>query len=112
MTYQIFVQGQPENGYAASVIGIPECVANGDTEEEAINKAKEALSQWLSRGRIFTVEVDIGDAAQVKNPWLEMYGCFEDDPTWDEFQANIQEYRRELDAEEAAREEAAQDEAA
>lgn len=102
MTYQIFVQSQPETGYVASVIGVPDCVAEGETEEEAIAKAKEALSQWLSSGKIVAVEIDAGEAAQVKNPWLEMYGCFADDPTWDDFQANIQEYRRQLDAEEAA----------
>lgn len=111
MTYQIFVQGQPESGYVASVIGVPDCVAEAETEEEAVAKAEEALKQWFSQGKIVTVEID-GAPAQVKNPWLEMYGCFEDDPTWDEFQANIQEYRRELDAEEALREEVAQDEAA
>jgi len=36
----------------------------------------------------------------------------EKNPTWDDFQANIEEYRRQLDAEEAAREEEARDEAA
>jgi len=112
MIYQIFVQSRPETGYIASVIGIPDCVAEGDTEEEAIAKVKEALNQWLSRGKIVTVEIDIGEAAQADNPWLRICGKYKDDPTWDDFQANIQEYRRELDAEEATREKEARDEAA
>lgn len=112
MTYQIFVQGQPESGYVASVIGVPDCVAEAETEEEAVAKAEEALKQWLSQGKIVTVEIDNGEAAQVKNPWLELCGAFADDPTWDDFQANIAEYRRELDAEEAAREQEECDKAA
>ncbi|MGH9940638.1 MAG: type II toxin-antitoxin system HicB family antitoxin [Blastocatellia bacterium] len=106
------MQSQPETGYVASVIGIPGCVAEGDTEEEAIAKAKEALTQWLSRGKIVAVEIDTGEATQTDNPWLKICGSAKDDPTWDDFQANIQEYRRELDAEEAAREKEARDEAA
>jgi predicted RNase H-like HicB family nuclease len=112
MTYQIFVQSQPETGYVASVIGVANCVAEGDTEEEAVAKAKEALSQWLSGGKIVAVEIDTGEAAQADNPWLKICGSAKDDPTWDDFQANIEEYRRQFDAEEAAREKEEYDEAA
>ncbi len=112
MTYQIFVQGQPDNSYVASVIGVPDCVAKAGTEEEAVAKAEEALKQWLSQGKIVTVEIDTGEAAQADNPWLKICGKYKDDPTWDDFQANIAEYRRQLDTEEAAREEEARDEAA
>ncbi|HEX4945329.1 MAG TPA: hypothetical protein VFZ34_01535 [Blastocatellia bacterium] len=37
------------------------------------------------------------------NPWLDTAGIFADDPTWDEFQANIPEYRRQQAEEDAAR---------
>ena len=33
------------------------------------------------------------------NPWLQMAGIFKDDPTYDEMLAYIEQYRRELDAE-------------
>ncbi len=112
MTYQIFVQSRPETGYLASVLGVPDCVAEGDTEEEAVDKAKEALNQWLSRGKIVAVEIDTGEATQVENPWLKICGKYKDDPTWDDFQTAIEEYRRELDAEEAALEKKAWDETA
>jgi predicted RNase H-like HicB family nuclease len=112
MTYQIFVQGQPESGYVASVIGVPDCMAEAETEEEAITKAEEALKQWLSQGKIVTVEIDTGVSGQGENPWLKICGSAKDDPTWDDFQAHIAEYRRQLDAEEAARYEEACDEAA
>jgi len=112
MTFQIFVQHQPEQGYVASVIGIPDCVAEGATKEEAVAKAKEVLSRLLAQGEIVSVEIENILQAQPDNPWLKISGKYKDDPTWDEFQAYIQEYRRELDAEEAARAEAEQQEAA
>jgi predicted RNase H-like HicB family nuclease len=106
MTFQIFVQHQPDQDYVASVVGIPNCVAEGETKEEAIAKAKEVLNQLLSQGELVTVEIDNGGRSS-ENPWLALYGRFKDDPTYDDFLAAIEDYRRELDEEEAAREGAA-----
>ncbi|NEP41509.1 MAG: STAS-like domain-containing protein [Okeania sp. SIO2H7] len=36
------------------------------------------------------------------NPWLQMAGIFADDPDFDDFLAEIEQYRRELDAEQEA----------
>ncbi len=112
MTFQIFVQPRPEQGYVASVVGIPGCVAEGETKEEAVAKTKEALSRLLAQGEIVSVEIENVAHTQADNPWLKILGMFKDDPTWDDFQASIAEYRRELDAEEAARAEAEREEAA
>ncbi len=112
MTFQIFVQNQPEQGYVASVVGIPNCIAEGETKVEAVAKAKEVLSRLLTQGEIVSVEIENVGHTQADNPWLKVFGMFKDDPTWDDFQASIQEYRRELDAEEAKRAEAKRQEAA
>lgn len=103
MTYQIFVQHQTTNGYRAFVLGIPDCVVEGTTEAEAIAKAKVALSQWLAQGKLINIEIVNDVPVETDNPWLRLAGKYADDPTWDEYQANIAEYRRELDAEQAAR---------
>ncbi len=112
MTFQIFVKPRLETGYVASVIGIPDCVAEGETKEEAVAKAKEVLIRLLTQGEIVSVEIENVVHTQADNPWLKICGRFKDDPTWDDFQASIAEYRRELDAEEAARQEAELKEAA
>lgn len=104
MTYQIFVQNQSHNGYLATVIGLPDCVAEGQTEEEAVAKAKATLSQWLAQGKVVTVELEHDLPEQADNPWLKICGKYKDDPTWEDFQANIAAYRRQLNEEEAARE--------
>lgn len=99
MVYQIFVQNQAHNGYQATVIGLPDCVVEGSTEEEAIAGAKGALKQLLERGKVVAVEVE---NSQADNPWLKLAGKYQDDPQWDDFQANIADYRRQLNEEEAA----------
>lgn len=100
MSYQIFMQNQPHNGYQAMVMGLPDCVAEGETEEEAVARAKETLNEWLARGKLVTVNLENN---QPDNPWLKLCGKYKDDPTWDDFQANIAGYRQQLNEEEAAR---------
>ncbi len=104
MQYQIFVQSQNQNGYVAAVIGMPDCTAEGRTEDEAVNKTKAALEERLAQGKIITVEV--ASPQQTEHPLLKHFGRFKDDSTFDDFLAEIDKYRRELDAEEAARESA------
>jgi hypothetical protein len=103
MRYQIFVQHQANNGFVAAVLGIPDCIAEGQTEEEAIANAKASLSSRLAQGKIVSVELEDLTGKTTGNPWLESFGVFKDDPTFDDFLEKIAEYRRQVDEEEAAR---------
>ena len=100
MQYQILVQNQNKNGVVASVIGMPECKAEGKTKEEAIANIKQALKTFLAQGEIVSVEIP----TPVENPLLKHAGRFKDDETFDDFLAEIEKYRREVDEAEAARE--------
>ena len=123
MQYQILVQNQSHNGYIASVFGMPECVGEAATREEAIAMAKTALSERLARTEVVTVELETlhlkkidnlpphADAendsringqgeTSASNPWLDSAGAFKDDPTWDDFVAKLESYRRDANAEE------------
>lgn len=99
MQFQVFVKKIAENSYFASVIGLPDCVAEGRTEEEAINRVKALLQERLRRGRIVTIEVDDSGKVMTGNPWIDSFGIFKDDPTFDDLMEKIQEYRREANAE-------------
>ena len=66
------------------------------TREKAIRCAQAAIESRLAQEDIVMVEVE---PEERPNPWVEMAGIFADDPTWDEFQAEIEKYRRELNAE-------------
>lgn len=99
MQYQILVSNGYQNGFVASVIGMPECKAVGQTKEEAIENAKQALREQLAHSEIVTVEIP----SRIENPLLKHAGRFKNDETFDDFMAEMAKYRSELDAEEAAR---------
>jgi hypothetical protein len=96
MQYQVLVENLNPHSFAASIIGVADCRANGRTEEEAIAKATAALSERLARGRIVTIDVNLPGE---EHPLLKYAGRFKDDPTFDEYLAEIEKYRQELDAE-------------
>jgi hypothetical protein len=86
------------------VIGVPECIAEGSTEAEAVSNAKAALRSRLAQGKVVTIEMEESAKKLTGNPWLDSAGVFKDDPTYDEFLAEIAAYRKEADAREEARE--------
>lgn len=100
MQYQVFVQNQANNGFIAAVIGLPGCLAEGHTKEEAIANARTALQSQLAQGEIVTIDVEspVNPAA---NPLLKHFGRFKDDPTFDDYLGDIEAYRRQVDEEEA-----------
>lgn len=100
MEYQVLVEANSHNAFIASIIGMPDCVAEGQTEEEAIANAKAVLEGRLAQGKIVTIEVEAINSNKSDNPWIRNFGCFKDDPTFEDFQAEIEAYRRELDKEE------------
>jgi predicted RNase H-like HicB family nuclease len=102
MQYQVFVQSFPNNGFVAAVIGMPDCLAEGQTKEEAVANAKRALQSRLSEGEIVTIDVDPSPGLE-DNPLLKHFGRFKDDPTFDDYLADIEAYRRQVDEEEAAK---------
>jgi predicted RNase H-like HicB family nuclease len=93
MQYQVLVENQANGRFAAAVVGIPNCVAEAATQAEALRKAKTALEERLAHSQLFTIEVE----GATTNPWLEIAGSLRDDVTFDDWQAEIAEYRRQED---------------
>ena len=83
-----------ENGnYRAFVPALPECIAKGRTREEALNNIQQAIVECLSHVEIMTVEIE---APPGLDPWEPFIGMWADDESWDEFQAEIEAYRRQV----------------
>lgn len=101
--YQVLVRSQSGNLFTAAVLGMADCVAEGQTREEAIANAKQVLAERLARGEIVTIELEdaeIGAAFKATGDvWREQAGRFRDDPTFDEFLAEVERERRDLDGE-------------
>lgn len=95
MQYQVLVRSQSGDLFTASILGIADCVAEGRTREEAIAGAKRALATRLARGEIVTIELDTRQVTG--DVWKDQAGRFRDDPTFDDFLAEMQRERRRAD---------------
>lgn len=100
MQYQVFVQSRTDGLFSATVVEVPDCTAEGTTQEEALTKATATLRTRLAKGQLFIVEVEATPAKEAANPWLEIHGSLRDDPTFDDFMAEIAHSRQQLEAEE------------
>ncbi len=69
------------------------------TREAAIDQIKEQLVEYLAH-EVEVVQIDIELPAKAGNPWLDNFGRFKADPTFDELQAEISAYRQTLDEDE------------
>jgi predicted RNase H-like HicB family nuclease len=47
LQYRVLLRKEPEGGYTVIVPSLPGCVTYGETVEEAIKKAKEAIELYL-----------------------------------------------------------------
>lgn len=98
MQYQILIEHPNQNGYVASVIGLPDCVVEGATEDEALNRVKLRLKTRLATSKIVTVDVDVPAQGLTGNPWIDSAGIFKDDPTFDEYMEILEQIRRDENA--------------
>jgi hypothetical protein len=107
MQYQVFVKNPAVGGtsplenlqFMASVVGLPAITANGATEQEEIDKIQSILDDQFKDGKLVTIDVNVhNDRAEKKSdPWLDNMGIFKDDPTFDDFLAEVSAYRHEID---------------
>jgi predicted RNase H-like HicB family nuclease len=112
MQYQIFIQNLAERHFKASVMGMPACMAEGATKEEALASVKSALEEQLAQGEVVTLTLSTAlpseSPVQPVNPILPKgnhsalpgYGMFKDNPRFDDFIERMAEYRAEIDANE------------
>ncbi len=95
MTYEVVVENG-RNGYTATVMGWPSCIARAPTREQALARLQEDLSRRLTKVEIVSLDVD-----PQQHPMLKFAGVFKDDPLFDDVAEEIEAYRREIDADES-----------
>ena len=95
LDYSVLVE-QKESGYQATVWGLPDCQVFAKTREEALNNLHELVKTRLQNVEIVTQEIE---APKSEHPWMKFAGKYKDDPQFDNMLADIEEYRRTLDAE-------------
>ena len=85
-----------DSKYLAQVKEWPEVIAEESTREAAISQIKMRLSEYLS-DQVEVVQIDVPLPVEPKNQWLDKFGCFQDDPTFEDLQTEIEAYRLEID---------------
>lgn len=58
MTFKVILE-ESEEGYAASVPGLPGCWSQGETEAEALENVRSAIQEYLEAIRDLTEGADV-----------------------------------------------------
>jgi predicted RNase H-like HicB family nuclease len=95
-TYDVLVTRETDNRYIARVLALPNVSAIGESESEALEHLRTAITEIQSRSHI--VQLEIPSTGVEDNPWLRFAGMWKHDPSWEEFQAEVEAYRKEIDA--------------
>ena len=61
LNYRIFLKKEPEGGYTVTVPLLPGCITYGDTIDDAVEKAKEAVELYLETLRDQGEEIPVED---------------------------------------------------
>ncbi|BAY22684.1 hypothetical protein NIES2100_24470 [Calothrix sp. NIES-2100] len=95
LNYSVLVEAK-EDGYQATVWGLPEFQVFAQTREAALNNLHELVNTRLKNVEIVTQEIE---APKSEHPWMKFAGMYKDNPLFEDVVSNIKAYRRELDAE-------------
>jgi len=92
MEYTILIQPK-RGGYAATIVNLPGCHAQGKTETEALEKVRGKAQQLLAKSKFATITLP-ENGHQENDPWMAMAGKWADDPAFDDFQRIIEKFRK------------------
>lgn len=87
MKFAVLLQPQSDGSVRAIVPAIPRLFVPRSGRLEALEAARCALLDTITESEL--VQVDVPEAVAKRNPWLEDFGIFKDDPMWNEFVAEM-----------------------
>ena len=95
LTYAVILE-EKEGNYQATVWGLPEIQATGEIKEAVLKSINQLLTARLEKVEVISDQIDL--PAKSEHPWMKFAGKYKDDPLFDDMLAEIEAYRRELDA--------------
>ncbi len=96
MQYPVILQSRSAEEYVAEPLGKPELAVRAKSRGKALAEVGKSLQSWLGSAQM--VQVDIPGSAP-RNPWLETFGQWADDPDFDELMVEIARARAVEDGE-------------
>ncbi len=92
--YDVLLEQANGNGYTARLLAWPDTLVQAPTREDALQQMRLLLLERLAKTEIVTLEIQ---STEIGHSWVPFAGMWADDPSFEEFQAEIQRYRREVD---------------
>src|SRR5438093_163839 len=93
MYHLIIIRPEPPGRFTAQPLGVPEIRVEAATEQEALEQARHALSQW--GGSLHWVPVEVPPPNG--RPLHAGAGHAKDDPDFDAYVEEIQRYRQQVE---------------
>ena len=101
MATSVLVTRLPDNRYTARALALPELVATGATEADAVEQLRIAIADLQQHSRVIQVDLPLPETGPA-HPWLRFAGMWEHDPDWEAFEEAVASLRRNDDADTAS----------
>ena len=95
MEIAVLVEPLENKGYRVTRLVPSQVVAEAPTREEALEQLRTLVHGQFSHAEIVLLQVPIAGEA---HPWKALAGTWKNHPDTAEFEHNLQEHRRQLDA--------------
>jgi predicted RNase H-like HicB family nuclease len=95
MQYTLIPTEKTEGGIQVTIPALPACTIEATTRDEAIQRAREAIAQLVSRSEIVRINIPQQPRATAQArgvPW-EWFGEAKTDPTWDALFDDLEQRR-------------------
>jgi predicted RNase H-like HicB family nuclease len=95
MQYTLILTETSEGGIQVTIPGLPACRIEAATRDEAIQLARAAIAQLVSRSEIVQIDIPQQPRATAQSrgvPW-EWFGEAKADPTWDALFDDLEQRR-------------------
>ncbi len=84
MQYTVVLTEETNGNIHATVPGLPDCIVEADTRNEALEKVRETIAKIMSRSEIVQLDVAAEPRSRGEHsdtPW-QWFGIFKDNPAW------------------------------
>ncbi len=98
VTYNVFVKKTGDH-FTATVVGFPHCTVEAPSRAVAIQRAREAIADFVSEGELVKIEVESTSSVRSLRDFAGMWA---DDDTFDEFVDAMKTYRKDVETSESA----------
>jgi predicted RNase H-like HicB family nuclease len=92
LTLHLLVGKTPDGRSRASVLELPDCVAEASTDEQAITQLRQAVTERLHHNQVISIDIPLPQQP-AKKAWMKYAGVFRDDPDFAEIAESLRTER-------------------